>query len=74
MSWTRIEIEYTCPLCDNVHILSTSVIVYNIGDDVPKISEHQHCTKCNVSFGISEGMDISKLTIPVRDNFGASIF
>jgi transcription elongation factor Elf1 len=74
MAWVRIEFEYTCPICGDVQFDTISAYINDLGRDISKNVAKGYCTACNACMEYSDMLDISKITIPVRDNFGASIF
>jgi len=74
MAWVTIEVEYVCQFCGDVHIDNPNKLIREIGTDVSKCRDVRCCSQCDACFGVFDGMDIAKISIPVRDNFGASIF
>jgi len=74
MSWTSIEFECVCPFCNEAIIVDRNAYISDIGDDIWYYVIEEYCTACNASMALSKTMDVAKVSIPVRDNFGTSIF
>jgi len=74
MSWTSVELEYVCPFCNNVVVTNTNTFITDIGDGIGHYLVDEYCTVCNASMALPGSMVITRVSIPVRDNFGASIF
>ena len=74
MAYTSVEFECICPFCNEVVITNRNAYISDMGDDIWYYVIEEYCTACNAGMAFSKTMDVAKVSIPVRDNFGASIF
>jgi hypothetical protein len=74
MAQIIIEIEYVCPLCGAVSIEPNYVLVRDSKDDIHNhIEVHpRYCISCEASF-LSLPMDVARVSVPEKNNFGASL-
>lgn len=74
MAWVKIELEYTCPICGGIQIINQSAYIRYMGKKASLRSGYQHCADCESLYGIIKELDVSRMSITVKDNFEISIF
>ena len=75
MPWADIEIEYTCPVCKDVCVEYDSILSNNsIMKDIESVMGTRYCLVCDAYIEQADSMVVTRMAIPLIDNFGASIF